>query len=128
MVKPEWGRKRHCPACGAKFYDLRRSPIVCPSCGANYEQEAVSRPSRRGRGSYAAAATTARGGEAAEAAPELETAEEELETAEESGADYPEDDSNTAEAEEEYEDLIEDASELGEDDDLSEVVSDDDDR
>src|SRR5206468_648314 len=27
-----FGTKRRCAGCGAKFYDLLRSPIVCPKC------------------------------------------------------------------------------------------------
>ena len=30
MAKPEWGRKRTCHVCGKKFYDLNKSPIICP--------------------------------------------------------------------------------------------------
>ena len=30
MAKPEWGRKRTCQVCGKKFYDLNKSPIICP--------------------------------------------------------------------------------------------------
>ena len=30
MVKPEWGIKRICQVCGKKFYDLNKSPIICP--------------------------------------------------------------------------------------------------
>jgi uncharacterized protein (TIGR02300 family) len=30
------GTKRTCQACEVRFYDLRRDPIVCPSCGAHY--------------------------------------------------------------------------------------------
>ncbi len=32
MSKPELGTKRDCPSCGAKFYDLNKSPAVCPKC------------------------------------------------------------------------------------------------
>jgi uncharacterized protein (TIGR02300 family) len=32
MVKPELGTKRVCVACGARFYDLSRQPVVCPKC------------------------------------------------------------------------------------------------
>ena len=31
MAKPEWGRKRTCQVCGKKYYDLNKSPIICPS-------------------------------------------------------------------------------------------------
>ena len=32
------GTKRTCQntACGQRFYDLERDPIMCPNCGANY--------------------------------------------------------------------------------------------
>ena len=35
MAKEEWGTKRVCPYdnCGVKFYDLLRTPIICPECG-----------------------------------------------------------------------------------------------
>jgi uncharacterized protein (TIGR02300 family) len=46
MSKPARGTKRVCPSCGARFYDLNRSPITCPVCQAIYQ---VTQPtSRRG--------------------------------------------------------------------------------
>lgn len=36
MPKDEWGVKRLCGACGARFYDMMRNPISCPACGAAY--------------------------------------------------------------------------------------------
>ena len=33
MAKPEWGTKRTCLQCGEHFYDLRKDPIKCPHCG-----------------------------------------------------------------------------------------------
>jgi uncharacterized protein (TIGR02300 family) len=30
------GTKRTCQVCEVRFYDLARSPIVCPMCGAQY--------------------------------------------------------------------------------------------
>ena len=32
MAKPELGTKRLCANCGAKFYDLSKTPITCPKC------------------------------------------------------------------------------------------------
>ena len=32
MAKPDLGTKRLCAGCGAKYYDLNRTPIVCPKC------------------------------------------------------------------------------------------------
>jgi uncharacterized protein (TIGR02300 family) len=46
MVKPELGTKRVCVACGARFYDLTRSPAICPKCGTEQpvEQPRLRRP------------------------------------------------------------------------------------
>jgi uncharacterized protein (TIGR02300 family) len=32
MTKAELGTKRMCARCGARFYDLLRTPIICPKC------------------------------------------------------------------------------------------------
>jgi uncharacterized protein (TIGR02300 family) len=45
MSKPARGTKRVCPSCGARFYDLSRTPIVCPACQAVYQ--VTPPPSRR---------------------------------------------------------------------------------
>ena len=37
MAKPELGTKRLCAGCGAKFYDLNKTPIACPKCGTPFE-------------------------------------------------------------------------------------------
>lgn len=37
MAKPELGAKRQCQACGAKFFDLNRDPIICPKCGVAFQ-------------------------------------------------------------------------------------------
>ena len=49
MVKPELGTKRLCAACNLKFYDLHKTPIVCPTCAAVFvvPAPAPARPSRR---------------------------------------------------------------------------------
>lgn len=44
MSKPARGTKRVCQSCGARFYDLARTPIVCPVCQAAYQ---VAPPSTR---------------------------------------------------------------------------------
>ncbi len=33
MAKPELGMKRVCVACNARFYDMTKTPPVCPKCG-----------------------------------------------------------------------------------------------
>jgi uncharacterized protein (TIGR02300 family) len=34
MTKPELGTKRLCTECGARYYDLNKTPITCPKCSA----------------------------------------------------------------------------------------------
>ena len=34
MTKPVLGTKRLCAGCNSKFYDLAKTPIVCPMCEA----------------------------------------------------------------------------------------------
>ncbi len=36
MTKPEWGTKRKCVECGAFFYDMRKKEFVCPKCGCAF--------------------------------------------------------------------------------------------
>ncbi len=43
MAKPELGTKRQCQACGAKFFDLNKDPIVCPKCGTLFQGAARAR-------------------------------------------------------------------------------------
>ena len=99
MAKTEWGLKRSCQSCGAKFYDMQRSPIVCPKCGATFDPESLLK-SRRAKPV------------AAVAKPAPEPAEVEAE--EEAEGD---------EKEKEEEAVMEDTSELGsEDQDVADVV------
>ena len=39
MAKPEWGKKRICQSCGTKYYDLNKTPMICPSCGAEFNPD-----------------------------------------------------------------------------------------
>ncbi|MBM3618889.1 MAG: TIGR02300 family protein [Alphaproteobacteria bacterium] len=39
MAKQEWGVKRSCPKCSAKFYDLNKNPAECPACHAKFDPE-----------------------------------------------------------------------------------------
>ncbi|MGE5506746.1 MAG: TIGR02300 family protein [Actinomycetota bacterium] len=119
MAKPEWGQKRTCQSCGCRFYDLGRSPISCPKCGANVEPEL---PFKVRRGSSAAAAVVE--SKATAAVP----VDEDAVDLDADDAAALEDDEEALEGEEEGSDddesgLIEDASDLGEDDDdMAEVM------
>ena len=100
-MKQAWGTKRLCPNCGARFYDLNKDPIVCPKCQTVYEPEA-SKPPRRGRPAPVPKKPSP---------AEIEVADVELPG------------NGLGGAEEEEEEVLEDASELGEDeDDVAEVI------
>ena len=112
MAKTEWGTKRQCSSCGSRFYDLCRTPIVCPKCGAAYEGE-VTFKSRRSQASV----------EKAVPAPKVIAAVGEIDDALIVLDDDDDLDVAADVVEEEDEALIEDASDLGEDDDdMAEVM------
>jgi len=46
VAKPDLGTKRLCAGCGAKFYDLNRTPIVCPKCETQFVPVVVAPPTR----------------------------------------------------------------------------------
>jgi uncharacterized protein (TIGR02300 family) len=71
VAKPELGTKRLCPHCGVKFYDLSKSPIVCPKCGSVVEIMAAPTRGRPDAGARAPIAPVA----AEEEVPEKEDAE-----------------------------------------------------
>src|SRR6478672_5980995 len=48
MSKPARGTKRVCPSCGERFYDLNRTPIVCPVCESTYQVTPPPPPSAAG--------------------------------------------------------------------------------
>jgi uncharacterized protein (TIGR02300 family) len=75
VAKPELGTKRLCGACGAKFYDLNKDPILCPKCGTTFQVVVapVSRAAANAAAAAAAAATAAAAAAAAAArAPKVE--------------------------------------------------------
>jgi len=113
VAKPEWGAKRICPSCGARYYDLHRDPIICPKCGTQYDPEALLKTRRK-----APVQPVEPEVEKKPPVPEVEP-EAEPEEAETTEADAPAEGTE----EEEEEEVLEDASELGEDeDDMAEVI------
>ena len=48
MANPEWGKKRICLACNTKYYDFNKSPIICPSCGTEFDPD-TNLKSRKGK-------------------------------------------------------------------------------
>ena len=97
MVKMEWGIKRTCQGCQARFYDLRKSPIICPKCDTTFEIQT----STRGRKAKIA--------EAEKLIPR-ETKEENDDTVIDLDEDIDEDIDDSSD-----DDLIEDDSEIDED-------------
>jgi uncharacterized protein (TIGR02300 family) len=114
VVKAEWGTKRICLNCGARFYDMNRDPIVCPACSTALDPVAQSRP-RRARAPAKLAAV------AAVADPVEAEVEDEIEAEEEDEVAAVADDEEDDDAEEDGESAIEDVSELG-DDDMADVI------
>ncbi len=58
MAKADLGVKRSCRACGMRFYDFNRTPIICPGCSEEFDPETVivSRKARASKSSETAAA------------------------------------------------------------------------
>jgi uncharacterized protein (TIGR02300 family) len=114
LAKLEWGTKRICPSCGTRYYDLLRAQVVCPKCSTPYDPEAFLK-ARRAR---PVAPVEKELAPVADVDADADIEAEEVEAVEDEEA-LP-----LAEGdEEEDEELIEDASELGEDeDDMAEVI------
>jgi uncharacterized protein (TIGR02300 family) len=47
VAKPDLGNKRQCQNCGTKFFDLNKSPILCPKCGTQFEAIPLGRSPAR---------------------------------------------------------------------------------
>jgi uncharacterized protein (TIGR02300 family) len=47
VAKPELGNKHQCQHCGTKFFDLNKSPVICPKCGT-VQQVTSARMARAG--------------------------------------------------------------------------------
>lgn len=112
--EPKWGRKRECPECGARFYDLERDPIVCPKCGAPYIEAGAKTAGTAAGDPTGEGAKPASTGSAGATGPEREDGD---------AAKLPDMDIDGGEDDEEDDDLIEDAAELVEEsDDVSDVL------
>ena len=123
MAKPEWGTKRICPSCGARYYDLQKDPPVCPSCGTTFDPEALLK-SRRARPAPVEEVVKKDVPESEDDEEAAEAGEAELEEVDDEAAvdDLEEDADEPVQEEEEDDVLLEDASELGDEDDMGEVV------
>lgn len=111
MVKSEWGSKRICRDCGTKFYDFARQPIVCPQCGVEVVPPSALKP-RRGRAAAAKPAIVAK-------AAAIEDAEA---TVGDAAKDEDDVDLDAVDDDSDDDALIEDTSDLGDDEDIGDVV------
>jgi uncharacterized protein (TIGR02300 family) len=103
VVKQEWGFKRACQGCGVRFYDLAKSPIICPKCSSVFDPEYFVK-SRR---SFKAAPSQA----VLKDAPDSRLFDP---LAEDDGIVFPVEPGDDV--------LIEDTSDLGGEDDVVEVI------
>jgi uncharacterized protein (TIGR02300 family) len=78
MAKQELGLKRVCVSCATRFYDLMKSPAVCPKCGT---EQPVEQPKPRRGGNVAELRKPKKAPvlDDAEADVEVEAAEDEAE-------------------------------------------------
>ena len=107
MSKPARGTKRVCPSCRERFYDLNRTPIVCPVCQSIYQITPPPPPSPSRRWQRAQPAEARKVEEQEADAPVLEGPEIiSLEEAEEGTSEIP------TEEDEESVDLGDDAAEI----------------
>jgi len=100
VAKAELGMKLTCESCGARFYDLNKQPGTCPKCGTANARPVIFKASRR-----PSEEAKAKSAAAAKAPPKA----------------APEDEDPVADDDDEDETVIEDTSDLGEDDDDVEV-------
>jgi uncharacterized protein (TIGR02300 family) len=107
VVKANWGTKRTCQSCSARFYDLNKSPIKCPKCGRDHDREDFVKV-RRTRGS--AAATAAAAAAAATLAAAKPAAKKKSDEAALAGDELP--DVEGDEALEEADELADDAEDI----------------
>ena len=102
MAKADLGMKLTCESCGARFYDLNKQPGHCPKCGTANARPVIFKTSRGRPSEEKAAAAKAAAAAAAKPAAAAE-------------------DADAADDDEEDEGVIEDTSDLGEDDEDVEV-------
>ena len=91
MAKPEWGKKRTCQNCGAKYYDLQKDPPTCPKCDTVFQVEQTTRGRRSRATAEAPKAIPAAAAAAVNENSEVEVEDEVLDEKDES---IPEDTSD----------------------------------
>ncbi|MGE0179651.1 MAG: FYDLN acid domain-containing protein [Sphingomonas sp.] len=114
MVKPEWGTKRTCPKCGARFYDLgQEEPVTCIACGINWNPEPVLKSKQPMP--FEAASN--------KPAPEAAEKKDKDLAGDDDDEDNEDDDDLDLEVDEDAEENPDDEVDLGGDDDLGEIAA-----
>ena len=104
MAKPNLGDKQICPNCETRFFDLGKTPPTCPKCSTVLEGQ---------KGKAKAKAVVEPEPVEEEAAPSVE---------DDLDIDIDLDVDDALDDDDEDDDLMEDASDLGGDDDMSGVI------
>lgn len=116
MPKREWGTKRLCVGCGDRYYDLQRNPITCPRCGEAYVPEPPPKSRRAATTKPKIAVVAPARTITLSVVPDLEDAVSDKTDGDKNLVDIDADGDGDG-------DVIEDPSELGEDeDDMAEVI------
>ena len=132
MAKSEWGNKCVCQSCGTKFYDLKKSSVQCPNCNETYDgkpaKAANAKPAKAANAKRAKSAAPPR----AKAAPKTDDEppppsmdDDDIETGTKKDVDDADlaKDIETDKSDDEEEEPIEDAAELGgTQDEVAEVI------
>lgn len=121
MAKTDLGTKVTCNHCGARFYDLKKSPPECPSCGSTVKVESKFKTRRASKPPAALKTPTP---QEVITASKATSEDKDAKAAAAKGGDAPVAEGDEEEIDEEEEEgLIEDTSDLSQDkDDVSEVL------
>jgi uncharacterized protein (TIGR02300 family) len=130
MAKAKLGTKRSCTSCGLRYYDLKKTPITCPSCNAEFDPESLlkTRKSRQPAKAANDDEGSAIDGEVAEgAAPDLDQNAADTSSADNDAiaSDLDYDDDEDGDVDEETGGLIQD--DISADDELLNNIPDSDD-
>ena len=130
MAKAKLGTKRSCTSCGLRYYDLKKTPITCPSCNAEFDPESFlkTRKSRQPAKAANDDEGSAIDGEVAEgAAPDLDQNAADTSSADNDtiASDLDYDDDDDGDLDEEAGGLIQD--DISADDELLNNIPDSDD-
>lgn len=123
MTKPNLGKKQTCKNCETRFFDMNKSPAVCPKCG---EEMKVAKPKAKRSMAPTPDEMPADSPKGEAASPEAVVSDDDDVASVEIDGDLQTDEVDDLEAEledDQDDDLMEDTSDIGEDnDDMSEVL------